>query len=285
MWASASLTSCLNGALVADNYDIRAPAGADLQGRDARVRREPAGGAGLLLELISQSATYGAVISGIELLKVNAAGVATPTVDLEVSLDNGATWDPIASGLAMDRHGRGSYLWTPDAQTVGNSALIRATGHAGATLVSDVSDEAFLIANGGQNYYVNIAGDASLADNEYTTAAGDNENSGKRADAPMASLAALLRAYDLDAGDVIYVDTGVYSLASNIVLDAQDSGVTIQGAQTVGHVTVLNRGNTATGRMVFQFNGADDITLAHLAITGGQYGIQAGNVDEPTSCC
>ncbi len=51
----------------------------------------------------------------------------------------------------------------------------------GAVTVSDVSDEAFLIANSGQNYYVNLAGDANLADNEYTTAAGDNENSGKSA--------------------------------------------------------------------------------------------------------
>jgi len=71
----------------------------------------------------------------------------------------------------------------------------------------------------------------------------------------------------------------VYSLATNIVLDAQDSGVTIQGPQVVGHTATLNRGNTASGRVVFQFNGADDVTLTHLAITGGQYGIQAGTVD------
>ena len=45
----------------------------------------------------------------------------------------------------------------------------------------------------------------------------------------MASLAALLAAYDLDPGDTIHVDTGNYALAGNIVITAQDSGVTITG--------------------------------------------------------
>jgi hypothetical protein len=38
-------------------------------------------------------------------------------------------------------------------------------------------------------------------------AIGDNANSGKDADHPMASLTALLRAYDLDPGDVVYMAT------------------------------------------------------------------------------
>ena len=38
-----------------------------------------------------------------------------------------------------------------------------------------------------------------------TTAAGNNANSGKSQDAPMASLRALLAAYDLDAGDTILI--------------------------------------------------------------------------------
>ena len=45
----------------------------------------------------------------------------------------------------------------------------------------------------------------------------------------MASLTALLAAYDLDAGDVIHVDTGTYRLVRNIVIATQDSGVRIAG--------------------------------------------------------
>ena len=269
----------LNGAVVADNFDIRAQAGAAYKAVVAQYNVSASGGTGVLLELLGQASNYGAVISGIEVLRANAQGVATPTAELEVSLDGGANWSPIASGLAMDGRGRGSYVWVPTQETAGNQALIRVTGHAGDAVVQDQSDEGFLIANGGQNYYVNMALDADLGDNEYTTAAGNNANSGKSADAPMASLAALLRAYDLDAGDTVYVDTGVYSLATNIVLDAQDSGVRIQGPQVVGHTATLNRGNTADGRVVFQLSGADNVTLSHLAITGGQYGIQAANVD------
>ena len=50
----------------------------------------------------------------------------------------------------------------------------------------------------------------------------------------MASLAALLAAYDLEPGDTIHVDTGTYALAGNIVIAAQDSGVTITGTR-LGH--------------------------------------------------
>jgi len=39
----------------------------------------------------------------------------------------------------------------------------------------------------------------------------------------MASLNALLGAYDLDPGDTVYVDTGYYSLPANVRIRAQDS--------------------------------------------------------------
>ena len=47
----------------------------------------------------------------------------------------------------------------------------------------------------------------------------------------MASLGRPLAAYDLGSGDVIYVDTGTYLLANNIVITAQDSGATHRGAR------------------------------------------------------
>ena len=108
---------------------------------------------------------YGSAISRKKsetatILKANAHGVAAPTVDLQVSTDGGASWRAIAAGLAVDRFGNGSYTWTADAETAGNTALIRALAHAGAVTVQDDS-EAFLIANNGNLYYVN---DGSLAE-------------------------------------------------------------------------------------------------------------------------
>lgn len=56
---------------------------------------------------------YPALISGIELVTSNASGTATPTADVELSVDNGTTWSLLAAGVAMDRFGKGQYTWTP----------------------------------------------------------------------------------------------------------------------------------------------------------------------------
>jgi len=149
-----------------------------------------AGGAGLLVELVNQ--TYNpAVLSGIEILEANAGGVAAATADLELSVDDGATWSAVATSVAMNRFGEGVFLWTAGPETPGNTARFRVTANHG-TMPQDMSDAGFLVANGGNAYYVN---DGSTEGDEYTTAVGDNAASGKSPDAPMASLVALFNAY------------------------------------------------------------------------------------------
>jgi len=198
-----------------------------------------------------------------------SSGLAQGTqVTVSYSLDGGLHWSTLGTGT-LDAQGRGQLAWTPQQATpAGNTALMRVSTDTG---IVDQSDEAFLVANAGKVYYVN---DGSTAGDEYATAAGDNANSGKSADKPMASLAALLRAYDLNAGDIVYVDTGSYALASNVVIGTEDSGVEIRGAAQPGHVTLLNRGNTASGMAVFEFQGADDVTLANLSMTGAINGVR-----------
>ncbi len=140
--------------------------------------------------------------------------------------------------------------------------------------VSSTSASRFSIANGGNSYYVNIASDVNLTDNEFTTASGDNLNTGKSPNSPMRSLAALIRAYDLDAGDTIFVDSGTYKLLTNVTLDVVDSGATIQGAMQAGHATVLNRANTAAGNYGVEFvGGVTGITVDDLEIFGAEDGI------------
>jgi parallel beta-helix repeat protein len=118
-----------------------------------------------------------------------------------------------------------------------------------------------------------MADDSDLSDNQYTTAPGLNTNSGRSPDAPVASIATLLRSYQLGPGDVIYVDSGEYTLATNIVLDASVSGVRIQGPTDRGLQAILNRGNTAQGSYVFEVNGAEDVAIANLGITGARHGV------------
>ncbi|MCC7081093.1 MAG: right-handed parallel beta-helix repeat-containing protein [Burkholderiales bacterium] len=257
----------LQGAIVEDDLDIYAEAGGRFEALVREFEVTAADGEGIALQLRNLT-SIGAIISGIEILRENPLGVASPSVDLAVSKDDGSTWIPVAGGVDLDRYGDGSFLWNSSLQA--NAVLIRARAHAGGVTVQDVSDAPFQIANAGKTYYVN---DGSLAGDEYASAIGNNANDGKSAATPMASLAALLRAYDLDPGDVIHVDTGVYNLTTNIVLTAQDSGVTIRGPVLITHDAVLDRGNTGNTAMVFQFTGATDVTLESLNLTGGFEGI------------
>ena len=142
-------------------------------------------------------------------------------------------------------------------------------------LVTDTSNQPFQIANAGTSYYISTPDDVDFTDNEYTTAAGNNAHSGKAPDSPMSSLRALLAAYDLDPGDTVFVDSGQYDLLGNIVLTAEDAGVTIQGPLGTGNEAVLDRGNTGSGRYVFELVNADDVTLRNLTIIGGQFGVYA----------
>ena len=54
---------------------------------------------------------------------------------------------------------------------------------------------------------------------------GDNANSGKDAAHPMASLSALFRAYDINPGDTVFVDTGRYNLITNFTLGSVVNGL------------------------------------------------------------
>ncbi|HEV8290646.1 MAG TPA: right-handed parallel beta-helix repeat-containing protein, partial [Tepidisphaeraceae bacterium] len=220
------------------------------------------GSSGILLELVNQVNV--SIISGVEITAANAGGDSS-SMDLEYSLDNGGNWTPIAQGLASDRFGDGSFSWTPDTASAGNTALIRAS----STLlpsVRDVSDQPFLIAPTGHDYYVN---DATSAGDLFTTTPGNNFNSGKSPSAPMATLAALLSAYDLAAGDVVHVDAGSYTLLRNILIASDDAGVRIEGA----NLPLLNRANVGNGTAVFDLQVADNVTIDGVQMTGAVAGI------------
>ncbi len=134
--------------------------------------------------------------------------------------------------------------------------------------VSGSSNNGFQITNNGHDFYIN---DNSTAGDVYTSAVGNDLNSGKSPDAPMMTLAALIATYEPGTGDVIYIDTGSYRLYRNIVLGTQNNGLAIIGPQGAGAIN--NRGNTNSSRVAFELDGAFDLILENLTITGGQQGI------------
>ncbi len=258
----------LQGTTVQANYDIFQAAG-DVADRATQLTFtvNASGGNGIALDLLND--TYDpAILSGIEITRTNPAGIANPTVDLAYSADGGSTWIAIASGVAMDRFGRGGYAWTvPANAAAGTNYLFRVTSDQ-VPAVQGTSAGPFTVANSGHLYYVN---DGSTAGGVYTTAPGNNANDGKTKATPMASLGALLSAYVMHAGDIIYVDSGNYQVVRNIMLGQADSGITIEGPGAAS--VTLNRGNTNSGSYVFELDGATNVTISGLGVTGGYYGI------------
>ena len=192
------------------------------------------------------------------------------TVSLEYSLDGGENWDVLASGLAVNTDGSGSYSWLAD--IVGEEIIVRISSEYPGIDISDISS-IFQVSAGGNSYYINTAGDTDFSDNEYTFAAGDNRNSGKSPYYPMASLSALLDIYDLGAGDIVYIDSGIYHVLNNMVIDSSDAGVTLHGPENAGHEALFDRDNTASGNNVLELYNAENVVIENLAFTGGYYGI------------
>ena len=179
----------------------------------------------------------------------------------------------VASQVSND----GVYQWTvPTTLAPGNDYLIQVTREDGSGL-SAVSSQPFSITLPIHTYYVNSG---TVFAGGYATTPGNDANDGLTPATPKASIAAILDNYQLNPGDTILVDAGTYNLSSNIVLDAADSGIVIEGYSNPNdptQVTILDRGNTNQGQYVFDLQGATDVTLENLEITGGYDGINASD--------
>jgi len=216
--------------------------------------------------------------NGLEKFRVNGGVIIewrtigeVPLVDILVSLDNGGSFQPVATGVVND----GNFAWNP--ATDSNQALVRIVSTLDAA-IQDTSDAVFSIGVEGSVYYVNDS--VHDGTEEFTSRAGDNTFSGTTPDDPMASLSAVLGSYDLEPGDIIYIDHGTYGLATNVRVTAADAGITILGPSLPGNVALLDRGNTAAGSYALELNNADDVTLDHLSVTGALHGIWIENGSE-----
>ena len=195
----------------------------------------------------------------------------TVTINL---LQNGV----LVQNIASNAPNAFSYSWTiPANLPLGAGYQVQITANYGSN-PGGTSAQQFLIANNGHSYYIN---DNSTSSDVFTTAVGNDANSGKDPADPMATLAALLQAYSLGTADTVYVDTGNYTILQNVMLDALHSGATIVGPAT-GPGAVLNRGNTNPFSYDFQMQGGLNITLCQLTLTGGVDGLYGSNTVNST---
>ena len=127
---------------------------------------------------------------------------------------------------------------------------------------------------GAITFYVN---DTSTVDDAYCTTVGSNANNGLLPSTPKAWVQEILDTYDLDPGDTILVDTGIYYLSANISVLDTDQGssvapVTIQGS-THPTGSVIDRGSTASGAYAFSLYDTDYVDVKGFTITGANRGI------------
>ena len=254
-----------NGVTYGAKFDPFKSAGAANKATTFSFDITTTGGTGLALGL--KEITGAAILNGIEITRTNlAASVWTASAD--VSYDNGQTWTNVANGLSLDQFGSGSFSFTPGVATNGFAGLLRLTATDGVHTVVDQSQGAFMVAPSGNTYYVN---DGSTAGDVYTTAVGNDNNTGKTANNPMASLAALLNVYKLQPGDIVYVDSGTYTLPTEITFGATQSGTAANPIRIVGAgaTTILDRGTIASNASVFRFAGGHDISIESMVLKEG----------------
>lgn len=133
--------------------------------------------------------------------------------------------------------------------------------------------------NAAFTFYVN---DASTNNDVYCSAIGSATNAGVASNAPMADLQALLDTYDLEGGDTVYMDTGLYILTNTVGVSQFDSGAVGRPVRIVGSPqgTTLNRGNASAD--VLDISGASYLEIENLRLTGGRVGIAGGSSSDVT---
>jgi len=159
-------------------------------------------------------------------LNWNPAGIwgEGATVYIDVSPDNGVSWSSVTTGVSVSA---GTVSW----DTTGWTSSIIARWRVCGTLseAADTNDSVFTIGIG--NYYIN---DDSTNGDIYTSAVGNDATGDGRTNSPFRTLAAVLAARDLEPGDTVYLDTGIYTnTTATVILDDQGSSsdwVTLQGS-------------------------------------------------------
>jgi uncharacterized repeat protein (TIGR01451 family) len=172
-----------------------------------------------------------------------------------------------AGAIAVDA---GSFSWDITVLQRDPAFQVRLTSNDSGT-TTDITPAPFAIG-GKLLLYVN---DSSLVNDKWVNAIGNDANDGAAPNRPKATLQNLLAAYDLQPGDEVYVDTGIYNLTNDIVIAAADGGtdsnpVRFTGS-TRGSGTILNRGTTTGNSAVFD-SAASGLILQDFRLTGAARG-------------
>ncbi|HIE11712.1 MAG TPA: hypothetical protein EYP62_08865, partial [Kiritimatiellae bacterium] len=227
--------------------------------------------------LLAVSINDGGTIDGTNWLFWVAGGeLATGTVQLLYSGNNGIDWDLIASNLDASA---GAYQWDVSSEPTTVEGLWRVV-YEDDPAVYDTVDENFAVRNQALTYYVN---DTNTAGDVYCSAPGSSTNSGLSADQPLDSPLAVLERYPVVAGDVMYIDTGEYVLTNELLINELHRGEASAPIRIIGSTnyaaggTVLDRADTNTSSYVVRLVNTRYVEVEHLTLKGAGTGIAIGN--------
>jgi hypothetical protein len=209
-------------------------------------------------------------------------GVSTSeTVTVEYSGDGGITWTVLTTNIPV---ATGRYDWNNELSPSTPLSYWRVSLNSNPG-VRDTNTVRFTQRIGPIVYYVN---DANLLGDIYAQAVGGSMNNGITVTTPLHTVSAVLDEYDLDGGDVVYVDTGTYPLTDNIKVLSDDAGVGTNYVRLVGSTnfffggTVLQRINTNTwdtfnSNHVFEIISAAFVEISDFTIENGNFGVFFNN--------
>ena len=181
----------------------------------------------------------------------------------------------------------GMTTWSPGSFVTGNNTnryQVRLTTLSGPAIIEE-SREPFSIPlfnpASSNTFYVN---DSSTANDEYTTAVGNNRNTGLTADTPKVVMRPLVLSYSMGAGDEVRIDTGNYVHAINLNLSSAPvtfdprmqtvSDTLITGPTNLGKVAHIDRANPNVGSAAIDAINSPNMTLDNLTIVGAGIGVR-----------
>ena len=187
----------------------------------------------------------------------------------------------------------GSVTWSPGQFVSGDPDLryrieLRTSG---ATALTARSREPFsvpaVVPDQARTFFVN---DRHTSDDEFTTAVGNNRNTGTTAGDPKEVIRPLVLSYALGAGDLVQLDTGTYIHAVNLNLSGSFQAAdprmnTVQRTWIVGptdpHRTALvDRANPHPGAKTIDISDSPEMALKNVTLVGAYTGLHVRDASD-----
>ena len=243
-----------------------------LYGNSTQASRTPTNG---WLTVLSYN--DGGAAQGVVPLNWAVGGVTTGhTLRISVSTNNGVSWAELARGVPSAAR---SYSW--DSTAWPSLPLTRwKLESEQASGITATNAEPFSIRNQSLQFYVN---DGSTNGDMYCSGIGSKEQTGVHPGDPLNDIQCIFERYDLDAGDTVFADTGVYMPEAEIVIDRFDSGT------AVSPVVLQGSTNDHFGGSALQFSGGTNglylsgvtgFTVKNITCSGASIPVRLNAVED-----